>query len=337
MRKIILGNTGLEVTRVGFGALPIQRVSMDEAKRILIRAYESGINFFDTARAYSDSEEKIGNALSDVRKNIIIATKTNAKDTKTFWQQLETSLENLKTDYIDIYQFHNPKAVPMQGDELYDAMLQAKQKGLIRHIGITNHSFENGKNAVLSGLYETLQYPFNHISSEEDLELVTLCKEKSVGFIAMKALSGGLITNAETSFCYLWQYPHVVPIWGIQRINELEQFIELEKNPPVLDETRKKLIEQDKKELSGSFCRGCGYCMPCPVDIPIPTAARMKFLLRRAPYQKFVTKEWQDKMELIGNCIECNQCSCQCPYHLDTPALLKEMLEDYREFVRNHA
>lgn len=334
MQKIILGSTGLEVTRVGFGVLPIQRVSMDEAKRILVRAYESGINFYDTARAYSDSEEKIGNALSGVRKNIIIATKTHAKDVETFWQHLETSLKNLKTDYIDIYQFHNPEKVPLQEDELYDAMLQAKQKGLIRHIGITNHSFENGRKAVLSGLYETLQYPFNHISSEDDLELVNLCREKNVGFIAMKALSGGLITNAENAFCYLWQFPHVVPIWGIQRMEELEQFIELEKNPPVLDENRKKLIEEDRKDLSGSFCRGCGYCMPCPVGIPISNAARMKYLLRRAPYQQFITKEWQDKMELIENCLECNQCSGKCPYRLNTPALLKEMLADYREFLK---
>jgi len=337
MQKTMLGNTGLEVTRVGFGVLPLQRVSMDEAKRILIRAYESGINFYDTARAYTDSEEKIGNALSDVRKNIIIATKTQAKDAKTFWRDLETSLEKLRTDYIDIYQFHNPETVPMVGDELYEAMLAAKSKGLIRHIGITNHSFENGKKAVLSGLYETLQYPFNHISSEEDLELVMLCREKNIGFIAMKALSGGLITNAATAFCYLWQFPHVVPIWGIQRMNELEQFIELEKNPPALDDNMKRLIEQDRKELSGSFCRSCGYCMPCPADIPISNAARMKFLLRRAPYQQFITQEWQEKMERIENCTECRQCTEKCPYHLDTPALLREMLADYREFVKTHA
>ena len=224
----------------------------------------------------------------------------------------------------------------MAGDELYEVMLEAKRKGFIRHIGITNHSCENGRKAVLSGLYETLQYPFNHISSEEDHELVMLCREKNVGFIAMKALSGGLITNAENAFCYLWQYPHVVPIWGIQRMEELEQFIELEKNPPVLDEKRRQLIEQDRKELSGSFCRGCGYCMPCPADIPISNAARMKFLLRRAPYQQFVTKEWQEKMELIENCTECRQCSEKCPYHLDTPSLLRDMLADYREFVKIH-
>lgn len=179
MRKTVLGKTGLEVTRVGFGVLPLQRVSMDEAKRILTRAYESGINFYDTARH-----------IPTVRKNRQCAVgckgkhyyrhENPGKGRENFWRDLETSLEKLKTDYIDIYQFHNPEKVPMAGDELYEAMLQAKQKGLIRHIGITNHSFENGKKAILSGLYETLQYPFNHISSEEDLELVMLCKEKTL-------------------------------------------------------------------------------------------------------------------------------------------------------------
>ena len=151
MKKTILGKTNLHVTRVGFGVLPLQRVSMDEATRILNKAYENGVNFYDTARAYSYSEAKIGNALSSVRKDIIIATKTHSKDSKTFWEHLETSLEMLKTDYIDIYQFHNPDSVPMEDDELYNAMLEAKNKGYIRHIGITNHSFENGKKAVESG------------------------------------------------------------------------------------------------------------------------------------------------------------------------------------------
>ena len=286
MQKVMLGNTGLMVTRVGFGVLPLQRVTMDVAKRILTKAYENGINFFDTARAYSDSEEKIGNALSSVRKEIVIATKTHATDVKTFWEHLETSLRNLKTDYIDIYQFHNPKNLPIAGDELYEAMREAKQKGYIRHIGITNHTFNTGHKAVESGLYETLQYPLNHISSQMDLELSFLCKEKGVGFIAMKALSGGLITNAETAFCYLWQFPHILPIWGIQHEAELDQFIHLEKNPPLLDETQQIRIENDRNALSGSFCRSCGYCLPCPANIPIPNAARMKFLLRRAVWAK---------------------------------------------------
>lgn len=337
MQKTMLGKTGLGVTRIGFGVLPLQRVSMDTAKRILVKAFENGINFYDTARAYSDSEEKIGNALSSVRKEIIIATKTHAEDTVTFWQHLQTSLENLKTDYIDIYQFHNPKKLPVLGDELYEAMVEAKNKGYIRHIGVTNHTLATSRLAVQSGLYETLQYPLNHISSSEDLSLASLCREKEVGFIAMKALSGGLITNAETAFGYLWQYPHVVPIWGIQREEELDQFISLEKNPPAMTGSLEQRIEADRRELSGSFCRSCGYCLPCPVNIPIPNAARMKFLLRRAVYQNFITEQWQEQMNRIEDCIECNQCAGRCPYHLNTPVLLKEMLADYRDFIKSHS
>lgn len=335
MQKTVLGKTGLEVSRVGFGVLPLQRVSMDMAKRILVKAFENGINFFDTARAYSDSEEKIGNALSSVRKQIILATKTHAGDRETFRRHLETSLEKLKTDYIDIYQLHNPKKLPVLGNELYEAMVEAKKKGYIRHIGVTNHSLENARLAVQSGLYETLQYPLNHISTPEELEMAISCQEKGVGFIAMKALSGGLITNAETSFGFLWQYPHVVPIWGIQREEELDQFISLEKNPPAMTKSLEEKIEADRRELTGSFCRGCGYCLPCPANIPISDAARMRFLLRRAVYQNFITDEWQEKMNRIEDCIGCNQCASRCPYRLNTPELLKEMLADYREFIRN--
>jgi predicted aldo/keto reductase-like oxidoreductase len=336
VEKIVFGKTGLEVSRVSFGALPIQRVSMDTAKKLLQKAYKNGINFFDTARLYTDSEEKIGNALSSVRKEIIIATKTHAKDADTFWEHLETSLNNLKTDYIDIYQFHNPDSLPVNEDELYGAMLEAKNNGYIRHIGITSHSIEIAREAVQSGLYETIQYPFNYLSTNEEINLSLLCKDNNIGFIAMKALSGGLITNAEAAFSFIWNYPHVVPIWGIQRETELDRFIDLEKNPPPIDEEMKNLIEKDKKELSGNFCRGCGYCLPCPADIPIPMAARMKFMLRRAPYEDFITNEWKENMERIENCIECGHCLNNCPYHLNTPELLREMLADYRTFVMNN-
>jgi len=336
VKKTILGQTCLEVSRVGFGALPIQRVSMDTAKKLLQKAYESGINFFDTARSYSDSEEKIGNALSSVRKEIVIATKTHAKDAGTLREHLEMSLDKLKTNYIDIYQFHNPKSLPVKGDELYEAMLEAKRKGYIRHIGITSHNLEIAREAVQSGLYETIQYPFNHLSSDEEINFVLLCRDKNIGFIAMKALSGGLITNAAAAFYFIWNYPIVVPIWGIQRETELSEFIHLEKSPPPMNEEIKKLIEKDKKKLSGNFCRGCGYCLPCPADIPIPIAARMKYLLRRAPYKDYITDKWKENMERIENCIECGHCLDNCPYHLNTPALLREMLADYREFIINN-
>ncbi len=337
MQKTLLGKTGFMVSRVAFGALPVQRVSLDVAIRILRKAYESGINFFDTARAYTDSEEKMGKALADVRKDIVIATKTHSKDVKTFWEHLETSLERLKTDYIDIYQFHNPKEILSdEFKDLYLAAKDAQKKGLVRHISITSHSMDVARQAVESGMFDTLQYPFSSLASQKDFELTFLCKEKNMGFIAMKALAGGLLTDAEAAFAFLWQYDHVLPIWGVQKEEELDQFIRLEKNPPPLDEKMSAKIEKDKKELAGSFCRACGYCLPCPAGIDIPQAARMKFLLRRAPYQGFITEQGIKNMHKIDDCIGCNLCAGRCPYNLNTPELLKEMLKDYREFVKNH-
>ncbi|MBU3155964.1 aldo/keto reductase [Clostridium estertheticum] len=334
MDKIILGRTNLMVTRSGFGALPVQRVSFDEAKNILRKAYDNGINFFDTARAYSDSEEKIGYSLADVRKNIIIATKTHAKDRKTLLEHLQTSLKNLKTDYIDIYQLHNPDVLPDPKDPegLYAGLLEAKKKGLIRFIGITNHKLKNAMDAAASGLYDTIQFPLCSLSSDDDLLLIKECKKRNIGLIAMKALSGGLITDASSAFAFLRQFDNVVPIWGIQRETELDEFITLEKNPPLLDDIMWSIINKDRSELSGDFCRGCGYCLPCPAGIEIPTSARISLLLKRAPYQGFLDDSFKEKMELIKNCIQCGHCKNHCPYKLDTPNLLKRELKNYSEF-----
>lgn len=283
MDKIKLGQTNLMVSRSGFGALPIQRISFEATKSILRKAYDNGINFFDTARQYSDSEEKIGYALSDVRNNIIIATKSHARDKKSLFAHLETSLKNLKTDYIDIYQLHNPKDLPNQEDAegLYAGLLEAKQKGMIRFIGITNHNIKTAIQAAESKLYDTIQFPLNSISADEDLKLIDVCKKKGIGVIAMKGLSGGLITNAATTFTFLRQFDNVVPIWGIQRMSELDEFIALEKNPPALDEAMWQLIQKDRIDLAGDFCRACGYCLPCPAGIDIPTQARISLLLNR--------------------------------------------------------
>ena len=194
MKQITLGTTGITVPQNAFGALPIQRVDFETAKTILLRAYEGGMRFFDTARAYSDSEEKLGYALSDLRENIYIATKTAAKTPEDFKAHLETSLKLLKTDYIDIYQFHMVDTCwrPGDGSGMYECMLEAKKQGKIRHIGVTAHKLDVAKECIESGLYETLQFPLSYLSSEKDLELVRMCREQNMGFIAMKALAGGL-------------------------------------------------------------------------------------------------------------------------------------------------
>ena len=301
MEMVTLGKTGITVNKNGFGALPIQRISTDDAVALARRAYEAGMTFFDTARFYTDSEEKLGEAFDGMREKVCIATKTAAQNAEDFWKDLEVSLHNLRTDYIDIYQFHNPSFCPKPGDGtgLYEAMLEAKAQGKIRHIGITNHRLAVANEAIDSGLYETLQFPFCYLATEKDLELVKKCKEADMGFIAMKALSGGLINNSAAAYAFEAQYDNVLPIWGVQRKSELEEFISYIDNPPVMNDEIKALIGHDRKELSGEFCRGCGYCMPCPAGIEINNCARMSLMLRRAPSDAQLTPEMQEKMKRI--------------------------------------
>ncbi|MDR0928883.1 MAG: aldo/keto reductase [Oscillospiraceae bacterium] len=339
MEKITFGRTGLLVSRTAFGCLPMQRVSTEDAGKLLRRAYEAGITLFDTARAYSDSEEKIGIALSDVRDEIVIATKTGARIAEGFWRDLKTSLSLLKTDHIDIYQFHNPPFVPIPGGEdgLYDAALEAQRQGLIGHIGITQHSLARAEEAVASGLYATLQFPLNHLATEREIALARRCEAEGVGFLAMKALSGGLITDAAIPFVFLRDFPGVAPIWGFQFPDQLEQLIALSANPPALDEAMKARMEADREMLTGAFCRSCGYCLPCPVGIPIYNANRMTQLITRSPSAQFMTPAWQADMEKINDCIHCGQCEKRCPYDLKPYETMPEHLQFYRAYVREHA
>lgn len=333
MDMVTLGSTNITVNKNGFGALPIQRVSDDYAVMLLRKAYDGGIRFFDTARMYSDSEHKVSLAFSGMREKVFISTKTAATTVEQFWADLEISLGYL--GYIDIYQFHNPSFCPKPGDGtgLYEAMLEAKAQGKIRHIGITNHRLAVAKEAIASGLYETLQFPFCYLATEPDLELVRLCKEANMGFIAMKALSGGLINNSAAAYAYLAQFDNVLPIWGVQKETELDEFLSYVNHPPVMDEAITTLIENDRKMLCGDFCRGCGYCMPCPVGIEINNCARMSLMLRRAVSAEWLTEAWQEKMAKIEDCLHCGKCASKCPYGLDTPSLLEKNLEDYRKVL----
>lgn len=335
MDRVILGKTGIIVCRNGFGALPIQRIGKEDAAYLVRKAYENGVNFFDTARVYTDSEEKLGYATSSFRDKIYIATKTAAKNGEDLKKDLETSLSLLKTDYIDIYQFHNPPFCPKPGDGtgLYEAMLEAKKEGKIRHIGITNHRLGVAKEAIESGLYETLQFPFSYISGEKEMELLAMCRERDMGFIAMKGLAGGLLNNSRVCYAFMSQFDNVLPIWGVQRERELDEWLSYNDNPPVMDEEVKSIIEKDRKELSGDFCRGCGYCMPCPMGIKISECARMIQMIRRSPSESQLSAEAQAMMANIHNCVKCGKCMDKCPYSLPIPTLLEKNLEDYEAII----
>ncbi len=338
MKYITLGKTGITTPQNAFGALPVQRVGMDEAVRILRRAYEGGMTFFDTARAYTDSEEKLGAAFGDsgIREKIFIATKTTAKTPEDFWKDLETSLGNLKTSYVDLYQLHCVPVCyrPGDGSGMYEALTEAKKQGKVRHIGITAHKIGVAEDIVASGLYETLQFPFSYISSDRDTALVESCKKAGMGFIAMKGLSGGLLNNAEACMAFMSEY-EVLPIWGVQRMEELEQWLSFFEKPAVMTNEIRDMIERDRQELSGAFCRGCGYCMPCPMGITINQCARMSQMIRRSPSESWLTDHWQNEMAKIENCIGCGNCMKHCPYELNTPELLRKNLADYREILKN--
>ena len=337
MDKLRLGRTNLQVSRSGFGGIPIQRLSDEASTELLRAAFQGGIDYYDTARNYSSSEYKIGLALKQWRADITIATKTTAKKAAEMEVDLAKSLNELQSDYIDVYQFHNPDFMPHPGgsDGLYDAALAAKAAGKILYIGITNHRLALAVQAVKSGLYDVLQFPLSYLSTEQELALIELCVQYDVGLVAMKALAGGLISETKAAFSFLRQYDNVVPIWGLEKLEHLREFLTYENRELRLDEVQRQTISQDRQRLKGNYCRACGYCLPCPAGIDIPTAARMELLLGRSDWRSLISEKNQEKMQRVENCTTCLHCAQHCPYHLNTPELLKENLTFYREFLKN--
>ena len=331
MEQIIFGKTGLKVGRTGFGCIPIQRISYDESTALLRRAYDNGVTVFDTANGYTTSEERIGIALGGVRKSIVLCTKSSASNPTDLMANIENSLTKMQTDYIDVFQFHNPSYVPKPDEEngMYETLLTAKKQGKIRHIAISAHKKEVSIEAVTSGLYDVLQFPFSYLSTPEEMAIAGLCQTHNVGILGMKGLCGGILTNAKAAFAYLREYENIVPIWGIQETAQLDEFISYEKIPPVLDDELQAVINTDREALAETFCRACGYCLPCPADIPIPMAARMTFLLRRMRKDVLQAENWQEQMRKIDNCTHCEHCKKHCPYELDVPVLLREHQHAY--------
>lgn len=335
MRNIILGSTEIEVPQNAFGALPIQRATKEDAVRILRKAYEGGMRYFDSARAYSDSEEKLGEAFAGMREKIFLATKTMAQTPEQFWKDLDASLSMLQTDYIDVYQFHCAEACfrPDDGTGMYECMQEAKAQGKIRHIGLTAHKIKVAMEAVESGLYETVQFPFSYLSGEQEVALVEACRAHNVGFVCMKGLAGGLITDSRAAMAFMTQYDNVLPIWGVQRESELDEWLAFMDETPEYSGEIRAFVERERQELAGNFCRGCGYCEPCPAGIVIHQCARMSLMLRRMPSEGWLGERWQAEMEKIDGCLHCNKCMKHCPYELNTPELLAANLADYREVL----
>lgn len=340
MRQVTLGGTGITVPQNAFGALPIQRVGTEEAVRILRAAYDGGMRFFDTARAYTDSEEKLGAAFGDMPDEAVhVSSKTMSRDPERIREELDTTLSNLRRDYLDLYQLHCVDRCyrPGDGTGVYEVLLEARESGRVRHIGVTAHKIGVAEECVDSGLYETMQFPFSYLSGEREVALVERCREAGMGFIAMKGLAGGLIRRSDAAMAFIRQFDNVLPIWGIQRASELEEWLSFFDEAPDMTPELEAFVESERRELAGDFCRGCGYCMPCPQGIVINSCARMSLMIRRAPSESWLSEEWQREMAKIETCVECRQCASRCPYELDTPALLRRNLEDYRKVLAGEA
>ena len=334
MKEIVLGRTGLKVKSMGFGGIPIQRVAEEEAIRVVRRCHELGINYYDTARGYTTSEERIGKALQGVREEVFIATKSHQRTAEGIRNELATSLENLRTNYIDVYQLHNVtneeqwKQVKDIGGA-YEALLDAKDQGLINHIGVTSHNPDLAVEMVRSGLFETIMIPYNYLTTKPAELLLPTAKDLEVGTIIMKPFGGGAFSNANTALKYVLSNPNCdITIPGMLSVAGVEENIKVWNGDHSLTDEEIDLIDRDKKELGDQFCRSCNYCQPCPQDIPISTILRTEMqVLRRMGWSDRRVDEVKRAKLLLDTCIHCGQCESRCPYNLPIQDLLPKAME----------
>jgi len=336
MDKIRLGKTGLMVSRMGFGGIPIQRLSEESAIEVVKTCINLGITYIDTANAYTTSEARIGKAVKGKRKDYIIATKSGARNKEGVAAHLANSLKMLGTDYIDLYQFHgvnDAKNLEMVLDPKgpMTVVEKAVKDGVIRHVGITCHSMDTAKAAVKTGLFSTLMFPFNFITSEPADDLLPLCRKHDVGFIAMKPLAGGMLDNATIAFKYLLQFPDVVPLVGIEKASEIEEIVGLLDKPIKMTTSEKRQMQKMIKELGTKFCRRCDYCQPCTMQIPISTVMNSASFAKRLPPERVFTGWLADAMEKAYDCSECGECETRCPFNLSIREVIKERVDWFKQ------
>lgn len=340
MKQYRLGKTELMVSELGFGGIPIIPLSMEEGAAVVRHCYRRGITFFDTANAYSDSEKKVGLALEDVRDRVVIATKTGRRDAEGAARHLQFSLDNLRTDYIDIYQFHN-----ISDQQALDTILApggamepvkaAQREGRIKFISFSSHNIATAITSCRTGLFSTVQFPFNFIETEPADELFVVARNLDMGIIAMKPLGGGLIARADLCFKFLQQHPYVLPDPGFRTKEEVDEVIDLYLSPKAMTEQEEAEIESIRIESGTRFCRRCGYCIPCDQGVNIPQV--MSFRSQAKRFSPDIVKAMaKGAMDTVDNCTTCEACLEKCPYNLQIPDLLQENLNTYREFVAIH-
>lgn len=323
-----LGKTGLRISRMGFGGIPIQRIDAEGTKALMQRLLDEGINYIDTARGYTVSEEYLGYALEGIREHFILATKGRGLTKAEMEQDIQTSLHNLRTDYLDLYQLHNPgmdalKTILAPGGAL-EALKEAKAQGSIGHIGITTHSTEIFRMALDMDWVETIMFPYNIVESQGE-DLIRLCAEREIGFICMKPLAGGAIEDATLAMRYIASNPNVtVVIPGMADLRELDQNIAAMNNPAPLSQEELAAAESIRSALGTQFCRRCNYCAPCTVGISIPNVFLMEGYLSRYGLENWARSRYDGMAVHASECIECGACESRCPYNLPIREMLKK-------------
>ena len=337
MNKVRFGKTELMVSKVAFGGIPIMHLSLSDAASVVRGSIDLGVNFIDTANGYADSEEKIGLAIKGLpRENLVLATKSGARDKKTFLEHVDLSLRRLGVDYIDIYQHHHLSSQEgydaiFGGGGAFEGMMEAVKAGKVRFPAFSSHSVSMALRVMREGKFAAVQLPFNFVDEEAAEEAIPLAKELDMGFIAMKPLGGGLLDNAKLAFRYLMQYDSIVPDPGIQSLSEIEEIVAIVNAKEVLTATDKEAIEKIRSEMDSVWCHRCEYCMPCPKNIGISNVLNVKSFTKRFPYD-VVVKMAGGAFENARGCDGCRACVSKCPYNLDIPKLLKENLEFWDNF-----
>ncbi len=331
MEYRILGKTGLKISRLGFGGIPIQRIHREGTKVLMEKLLNAGVNYVDTARGYTVSEEYLGYALEGIRDKFVLATKSMARTREAMAQDIATSLKNLRTDYIDLYQIHNPNASDLEkvmapGGAL-EALQEAKAAGSIGHIGVTLHSAELFRKALELPWVETIMFPYNIVETQAE-ELIKQCQEKGIGFICMKPLAGGAIEDATTALRFVVNNPHVtVVIPGMAAESELDQNLAAAADAaPLTDEEREK-IEKIRRELGTNFCRRCNYCAPCSAGISIPAVFLMEGYYSRYDLKEWALARYGGMEKTAADCIGCGLCEERCPYHLPIRKMMENVVK----------
>lgn len=335
MRDFIFGKTGLKVSELGFGGIPLIRLDREKAVEVLLRAYERGITFYDTANMYLDSEEKIGCAFHGKRDKVVIATKSLKRDAAGMTGHIDLSLKRLQTDYIDLYQLHQVakeadwQAVIGPGGAM-ETLQKARQQGKIRHIGLTSHSLEMALKLVKTNLFGSIQFPFNFIEIAAKDELFAEAKARNIGILAMKPFAGGMIDNAEITFKFLRQYPDVLPIPGFDSVKAVDQVASFYETENRITQNDLDLMERYRSELGKEFCRRCEYCLPCPNGVMITPAMAYRVIAHRMS-PTVAVQFARIPMESILNCDDCGACIEKCPYELPIPDILKSYYDLYEK------